>query len=85
MTHNKSIHEGVKYPCDECNFKATQKGHLLTHKKSVYEGVKFPCDQCFYKATRKNHLLTHTISHLEVKQLKAKLSGFKAKKVTDSI
>ena len=47
------------YPCDECNFKATQKGHLLTHKKSVYEGVKFPCDQCFYKATRKNHLLTH--------------------------
>ena len=21
--HNKSVHEGVKYPCDQCNYKAT--------------------------------------------------------------
>ena len=29
--HNKSSHEGVKYPCTECNYKATQKGHLKQH------------------------------------------------------
>ena len=34
------MHEGVKFPCDKCNFKATQKANLLTHIKSIHEGVK---------------------------------------------
>ena len=40
LTHIKSIHEGVKYPCDQCDYKATQKGHLLKRKKSIHEGAK---------------------------------------------
>ena len=27
-THVESIHEGVRYPCDQCNYKATEKGNL---------------------------------------------------------
>ena len=65
----RSIHQGIKYPCDQCDYKATQKGDLLTHLKSIHEGVKYPCDQCDYKATQKCHLLTHSNSkhHRKVK------------------
>ena len=32
--HIKSKHEGVRYPCDQCDYVATGKGHLKIHKKS---------------------------------------------------
>ena len=46
--HNKSVHEGVKYPCDQCNYKATWSSTLQQHLKSVHEGIKYSCDQCNY-------------------------------------
>ena len=61
----KSKHKGVKFPCDQCNYKATQRGHLLRHIKSIHDGVKFPCDQCDYKATQKGDLLRHIKSKHE--------------------
>ena len=39
--HIKTIHEGVKFPCEQCDYKATQKGDLLRHIKSKHQGVKF--------------------------------------------
>ena len=65
LAHNKSKHVGVKYPCDQCDYKATRKHSLLTHIKSIHKGVKYPCDQCDYKATYKNHLLKHIKSRHE--------------------
>ena len=47
--------DGVTFPCNQCEYKATQKQNLLAHIKSVHEGVKYPCQQCGYKATRKNN------------------------------
>ena len=32
--HIKSKHEGIKVPCDQCDFKATTKQHLKIHIKS---------------------------------------------------
>ena len=58
-THVKSIHEGVKYPCDQCVYKATSKGDLRTHVKSIHEGVRYPCDHCDYKVTHKSNLRAH--------------------------
>ena len=58
-THIKSIHEGVKFPCNQCDYKATQKGNLMTHIKSRHQGVIFPCNLCDYKATQKSNLMTH--------------------------
>ena len=55
----KSKHQGVKFPCPQCDHKATQKGSLLTHIKSVHEGVKYPCKKCDFKATQKGNLLRH--------------------------
>ena len=32
IKHIQSIHEGVKYACNQCDYKATQRYHLGTHK-----------------------------------------------------
>ena len=59
MVHIKSIHEGVKFPCIQCDYKVTQKGDLMLHIKSKHEGVRFPCIQCDYKATTRSSLSSH--------------------------
>ena len=50
---------GKKYPCEECDFQATQKINLTTHQQSVHMGKKYPCKECDYKATTKGSLTTH--------------------------
>ena len=40
-THKKSIHEGLKYPCDHCNYIATRKDSLKRHINSSHPGVKY--------------------------------------------
>ena len=51
--------DGLKYPCNQCGFKATQKYGLKEHERSVHEGVKYPCDHCSYKATNQRNLIKH--------------------------
>ena len=57
--HVKSKQEGVKFPCDQCVYKATKKGDLLKHNKSIHKGVKFPCNKCDYKTAWKGYLSKH--------------------------
>ena len=44
--HILSVHEGVKYDCNQCDFRATRRGILTCHIQSVHEGVKYECNQC---------------------------------------
>ena len=48
-TTKKSKHEGIIYPCDQCEYAATSLSHLKNHKKSNHEVIRYPCDQCDYK------------------------------------
>ena len=48
-----------KFPCDQCEYKATHKDTLLRHIRSKHEYVKLPCDQCDYKSTDKVNLIKH--------------------------
>jgi len=43
--HVDSVHGNVRYPCDQCDYKATQKGSLKMHIGSVHGDVIYPCDQ----------------------------------------
>ena len=31
--HTQSIHKGIRYDCNKCDYRATQKSNLVTHKK----------------------------------------------------
>ena len=44
--HKRAVHEGIKHPCDQCNYQATTMGSLAEHKRAIHEGVKYPCGQC---------------------------------------
>ena len=35
--HNESAHEGVRYPCEYCDYKATQRVHLCKHKSTHHK------------------------------------------------
>ena len=37
--HIELVHENIKYPCNHCEYKATEKGNLKTHIESVNEKV----------------------------------------------
>ena len=45
MRHIKSIHEGVKFPCGQCDYKARRKEGLVIHIKSIHKRVKFPYEK----------------------------------------
>ena len=55
----RAVHEGLKYPCKQCDYQAGSKGNFADHKRTVHKGVKFPCRQCDYKATQKARLAEH--------------------------
>ena len=38
--HYESIHEGRRFDCDLCDYKATQKYNLITHKKIKHNIIK---------------------------------------------
>ena len=39
LRHIESIHEGIRYPCDQCEYKATQRENLRTHINSIHESI----------------------------------------------
>merc|ERR1719319_725511 len=41
--HTDANHEGIRYPCSICDYKATQKSHLKTHVTAIHEGVRYMC------------------------------------------
>ena len=67
--HIASVHDGVKFQCDQCDYKTTDSRYLKQHKASehevkltIHEGVRFPCDQCDYEATTSSSLKQHKAS-----------------------
>ena len=40
MIHYKSKHEGVRYPCNQCDYQASYRSHLQNHIQSAHEGTK---------------------------------------------
>ena len=55
----QQVQEGVKYPCGQCSYKATSKGHVAQHKRAVHEGVKYPCGICNHQFTSKQYVAQH--------------------------
>ena len=63
--HIQSLHEGVKYACNQCGYQATKQGNLTTHIQSKHEGVKYACYQCDQQFTAQGSLKIHIQSKHE--------------------
>ena len=62
MIHIDSVHEGIKYPCNKCEYKASTQSYLNEHINAIHKGKKFYCKHCDFKTPWRNHLRTHTKS-----------------------
>ena len=59
LVYTDAKHAGVKYPCPECNYRATSTSNLKLHTDAKHAGVKYPCNKCDYQATQQASLKTH--------------------------
>ena len=57
--HIQSVHRGVKYACDQCDYQSAKPSNLNRHIQSRHEGVRYPCNQCYYKTADKGNLNKH--------------------------
>ena len=57
--HRTTEHEGIRFGCSQCNYKAKTKSHLIIHQESMHEGIIYQCDQCNHKTKRKANLTAH--------------------------
>ena len=55
----KSKHEGVRYPCNKCEYAATTASNIKRHIEIKHEGVRYPCVKCEYAATTACNLKQH--------------------------
>ena len=66
------LYSGIRYPCSNCNYKATDPGHLKTHINAKHLGMRFYCTQCPDRPsfTQQTDLKKHTnAKHLGVTAL----------------
>jgi hypothetical protein len=57
------VHGGIKYNCEQCDFKASRKDTLKKHYISVHiSSNQYPCNKCDYEATRRDNLAIHLMS-----------------------
>ena len=58
----KTIHENLRYSCDQCEKTFDQQGNLQRHIKSDHEKTLYHCDKCeqafVYQGDLQRHLKT---------------------------
>ena len=60
-----ATHDGVRYPCDQCEYISTQPSNLKLHKESKLQGIRYSCGECEYKAMSACNLTIHKKSKHE--------------------
>ena len=61
--HVQSVHEGIKFPCDQCEFTACTNSYLKKHKETKHGGTNiYPCDVCGLTVTTSADLKEHKLN-----------------------
>ena len=77
--HYRSKHEGVRFPCNQCDFQGSTPGHLKYHIESRHEGIKYLCNHCDYQATNQSSLRGHTAAKHSDNILKCEQCDYQTK------
>jgi len=59
--HHRSIHQGVKFSCDKCEFKTARQDHLKRHALSAHteKEIQFSCNHCDFQSETESALKSH--------------------------
>ena len=64
--HIESKHEGLRWPCNQCDFKAWERCSLNSHIRAIHRShqpLKFKCENCDYETLKKEDLNVHAKKH----------------------
>ena len=54
-----SKHEGLRFACDLCDYKAVRFSTLKRHTESVHDGTKYLCKYCSYQTSHTQEFKKH--------------------------
>ena len=79
MDHHRAEHEGVRYPCNKCNYQAKQKALLRVHMEGKHNGKRLRCgDGCNFQTGWKKSLRRHRkLCMFRQRQLALECKGFR--------
>ena len=83
LDHYRSIHKGIKHPCDQCDFVSKWKKYLRHHIQSKHKGNNLPCDKCDYKAPKKSTSIAHQRAKHDGNLYSCSLCDFKSRTRTN--
>ena len=75
--HHESKHEGVRWPCEHCEYQLTDKSALQKHMKKFHEDVRFNCSLCDFDSAYPSGLTKHMKTHTSDEVSKSKTSSQK--------
>ena len=50
MLYRSALHEGTKYPCEQCDYVGKRPGDLLKHTKTIHLTETLQCNLCHFTA-----------------------------------
>ena len=75
ITHKNSLHEKIKYKCDQCDKEFNFASGRNKHVKSFHKQERYQCSLCDYQATDKGYLGTHKKSVHDCVKHSCKICG----------
>ena len=63
LKHYRSKHQGIKYPCNQCDYWSTQKSSLKTHILAKHSDTVLKCEHCSYQTKWRTNFNTHKKVH----------------------
>ena len=62
----QSKHEGIKYPCNQCDYQATHQSSLQTHIAAKHSDNILQCELCDYQTKWRYHYIAHKKAHTTI-------------------
>ena len=57
--HDQKVHQGIRYFCEICNFKATHRPNLKAHQRNVHDKIRYSCQVCMFSDSQVSRVKLH--------------------------